>query len=718
MLAACATSSMGQSPSSASDYAAAQADIARLTAQANQHPLLMPWTGPHGGVPPWDHADPALVPEALEVGIALQTAEINAIAHNPAAPTFENTMEALQNAGRHLDRATTIFAIMTDNVSTPEIQQLEADWYPRLTASFNAIIFNRALFERIDNLYQRRASLGLTAEQMRVLERSHDQFVRAGAALNVEQQARLGAINEELSSKFADFGRRLLADENTAIFITSERDLAGLPQNMRDAYAAAAAERGHPGQWAVVNTRSSVDPFLTFSENRRLREQVWNAFKNRGDNGDANDTNAVIADILRLRAERAAILGFPTHAHLRMADTMAQEPENAQELMMRVWPAAVARVREEVADMQAIADRQGANITIEPWDYLYYAEQVRRDRYNLDQNELRPYFELNNMIEASFYMANQLYGLSFREITGAVPVFEPSVRVWEVTDRDGSYVGLFYGDYFARAGKRSGAWATGYQGHETFTGREVFPIMSNNNNFVRGAADQPVLISLDDAETLFHEFGHAIHGLVSEVNYPALAGTPRDYVEFPSQVHEHWVLTRPILDRFARHYQTGEPMPQELVERVHNAATFNQGYATVEYLSSALVDMALHNRAEPITDVDAFERETLAAIGMPDEIAMRHRLPQFGHLFSSDAYSAGYYSYLWSEVMDADTWEYFQSTGNVFDPTVAAGMRDIILAEGNSSDRLEAYRRFRGRDPDVNALLRVRGFPTGEDEQR
>jgi peptidyl-dipeptidase Dcp len=622
-------------------------------------------------------------------------------------------MVPMQDSGRHLDRALTIFGVMTDNVSNEQIQAVEAEWSPRITAAYNAITFNRALFNRINDLYERRATLGLTAEQLRLLERSHNQFVRAGAAATPEQQARLGAINEELSTKFADFGRRLLADENTAIFITNRRDLAGLPQNIVDALARAATERGREGQWAVVNTRSSVDPFLTFSTNRALRQQVWTAFKNRGDNGDANDTNAVIADILRLRAERAQILGFPTHAHLRMADTMAGTPERAQELMMRVWPAAVARVHEEVADMQAIANRQRANITIEPWDYNFYAEQVRRDRYNLDQNEVREYFVLDNMVEGAFYMANQLYGLSFREITGTVPVFEPSVRVFEVTDRDGSYQGLFYLDNFARTGKRSGAWANGYQGHETFTGRTITPITSNNNNFVRGG-DGPILISLDDAETLFHEFGHALHGLLSEVNYPGLAGTPRDYVEYPSQVHEHWVLSRPILDRFARHYRTNQPMPQALVDRINNASTFNQGYATVEYLSSALVDMSLHNRAEAITDVDAFERDTLASLNMPRELAMRHRLPQFGHLFSSDSYSAGYYSYLWSETMDADTWEMFEASGNVFDPTAAAGMRNIILAPGNTTDRAEAYRQFRGRDPDVNALLRTRGFPTGD----
>ena len=713
MLAACATAPTGD-PVAQAAYQTAQSEVSRLTEQANQDPLLKPWTGQYGGVPPWDQARVENLAPALDLGVRLQEAEIQVIANNPAAPTFENTIAAMQNAGRHVDRAQTIFGVMTDNMSNPEVQAVEAEWSPRLTAAYNAITFNRALYQRIDTLYQGRANLGLDAHQLRLLERTHDQFVRAGAAATPEQQARLGAINEELSTKFADFGRRLLADESTAIFITNRRDLAGLPQNIIDSLAAAATERGHAGQWAVVNTRSSVDPFLQFSSNRPLRQQVWTAFKNRGDNGDANDTNQVIADILRLRAERAQILGFPTHANLRMADTMALSPDRAQDLMMRVWPAAVARVHEEVRDMQAIADRQHANITIEPWDYNYYAEQVRRDRYNLDQNELRPYFELNNMINASFYMANQLYGMSFREITGAVPVFEPSVRVWEVTDRDGSYLGLFYGDYFARTGKRSGAWMNTYRSHETFNGPEITPIASNNNNFVRGAPGEPVLISLDDAETLFHEFGHAIHYLVSTVDYPGLGNVPRDYVEYPSQVHEHWVLTRPILDRFARHYQTGQPMPQALVDRVHNASTFNQGYATVEYLSSALVDMALHNRAQPVTDVDAFERETLTSLGMPREIAMRHRLPQFGHLFSSDAYSAGYYSYLWSEVMDADTWEMFESTGNVFDPAVAAGMRNIILAPGNTTDRAEAYRQFRGRDPDVNALLRVRGFPTGE----
>jgi peptidyl-dipeptidase Dcp len=714
-IAGCQTSSTGshgtETASAATPYQNAQAEVARLTNLASQNVLAAPWTGPYGGVPPFDHADPAAMPAALQLAIDLQAAEINAIAANPAPATFDNTIGALQDSGRALDRVNTVFHVMTGSESNAAWQALDAEWSPKLTAAYNAITFNHGLYQRIDDLYQRRAGLNLSAEQLRLLERTHDQFVRAGAAATPEQQARLGQINQELSGKFAEFNRRLLADENTATFITDRRDLVGLPQNIVDQLAQAAVDRQHPGQWAVVNTRSSVDPFLTFSANRALRQTIWTKFKSRGDNGDANDTNQIIRDIVRLRAERAHLLGFPDHAHYRMADTMAQDPAKAMDLMMRVWRPAVQRVHEEVRDMQAIANREHAHITIEPWDYLYYAEKVRKARYDLDQNQLRPYFELNNMIQASFYMAEQLYGLHFTEITGTVPTFNADVRVWRVNDRDGSYVGLFYGDYFARPGKRSGAWTSGYQGHETFTGHTVTPIMSNNNNFVHGAPGQPILISLDDARTLFHEFGHAIHGLVSRVNYPGLGGTPRDYVEYPSQVHEHWVLTRPILDRFALNYQTHQPMPQALVDRVHRSETFNQGYETVEYLAAAIVDMKLHLIPDGNVDPDAFERQTLQEIGMPHEIAMRHRLPQFSHLFASDAYSAGYYSYLWSNVMEADTWEMFEQSGNVFDPTIAAGMRNIILAPGNTTDRAEAYRQFRGRDPDVNALLRVRGFP-------
>ena len=693
-------------------HAAARAEVARLTTEADKNPLLAAWTGPYGGVPPWDKIKSDRFPAAFATGVALRAAEVDVIANNPEPPTFANTYAALDDAGRHLDRAETLFSVMTTSLNEKDVQAVDREWSPKLTAATDAIIFNPKLFARMDAVYQARTSAGLTAEQQRLVEEVYDRFVRAGAKLTPEQKKQMGRINQELSVLFSDFSNRVLDDENTWVVLEAKQDLDGLPESLVAAYKAAADERKLAGKWVVVNTRSSVDPFLTFSKRRDLREKVWKAFKNRGDNGGKTDTNELIVKIVGLRAERAALLGYPSHAHWRMANTMAKDPAKADELMLRVWPAAVARVKQEVADMQKIAKREGAKITIEPWDYLYYAEKVRKQKYALDQDQLKPYFELNNMIAGSFFMAEKLYDLSFTEITGKVPVFHPDVRVWEVKDKStGKYRGLFYGDYFARANKRSGAWASGYQGHETFTGKEITPITSNNNNFVRGAPGEPVLISLDDAETLFHEFGHALHGLLSEVNYPSLAGTPRDFVEYPSQVHEMWVMSKPILEKYALHYKTKKPMPKALIKKVFASEQFNQGYGTVEYLTSAILDMKMHMMKDKLTDPKAFERDTLAAIGAPKEIALRHRLPQFLHLFSSDSYSAGYYSYLWSEVMDADTREAFVEAKDVFHPATAKKLRDYILAPGNSTDRSEAYRQFRGRDPDVKALMRKRGFP-------
>jgi peptidyl-dipeptidase Dcp len=686
--------------------APAQSSAAALAA----NPAFAPWTGPYEGVPPWDKLQPEHFPPAFAQAIANRRAEYEKIASNPAKPTFDNTIGAMQRAGRDLQRVNALFGVMTSNVTTPAYQALDKEWSPKLAAASDEITFNQPLFRRIEAVYQQRATLN--PEQARLTERIYDSFVRQGAKLNTEQKAQLGQYNQQLATLFSDFSAKVLADENTFIVIDSEADLAGLSDSQKASAKAAADKRNLSGKWVIVNTRSSVDPFLTFSSNRALREKVWKAFKNRGDNGDANDTNAVIAQIVKLRADRAKLLGFETHAHWRMQDTMAKDPQKATDLMLTVWKPTVARVKEEVADMQAIAAKEGANITIEPWDYLYYAEKVRKDRYDLDQNELKPYFALENMIQASYWAAEQLYGITFTEITGKVPVFNPDVRVWEVRDKGtNAYRGLFYRDDFAAPGKRSGAWATTYRSHETFDGKRT-PLSSNNNNFVRGAPGEPVLISLDDAETLFHEFGHALHSLLSEVNYPGLSGTPRDYVEYPSQVNEYWVLTRPVLDRFAKHYETGQPMPAELLKKVEAASKFNQGYDTAEYLSSAIVDMKLHLVADGVVDPDKFEREALAEIGMPRELAMRHRLPQFNHLFSSDAYSAGYYSYLWSDTMAADSQKAFQETGDPFHPETAAKMRKYILAPGNSTDRAEAYRQFRGRDPDIKALLEKRGFPT------
>jgi len=680
-----------------------------LATQTN--PLLAPWSGPFGGVPPWDQGTPERYKTAMDVAIAEQRTDYAAIVSNPAPASFENTFLPMERAGRTLDRVARMFSVMTGNLNTPEIQALNREIAPKLAAARDEIIFNEQLFRRIETVYVARQSSGLTAEQQRLVERTYDAYVRSGARLNPEEKKRLAAINQELAGLFAEFSEKVLADENAWVVLETQADLDGLPDSLVASAAVAAEERGLEGRWVIVNTRSSADPFLTFSTRRDLREKVWRAFVNRGDNGNANDTNATIHTIVNLRAERAALLGYPSHAHWRMADTMAKDPAKAQALMMRVWPAAVARAHEEVADMQALAKQSGASITIEPWDYHFFAEKVRKAHYDLDQAEIKPYFELNNMINAAFWSAEQLYGISFAEITGQVPVFHPDVSVWVVTDKaSGAHIGLFYGDYFARQGKRSGAWAFSYRSVERFEGA-VTPLVSNNNNFVKAAPGEPALISLDDATTLFHEFGHALHALLSEVNYPGLATTPRDFVEYPSQVNEHWVLTRPVLDRFARHYKTGEPMPQALLDKIKASEKFNQGFSVVEYLSSAIVDMDLHLRADGDIHPDAFEREDLQRIGMPREIVMRHRLPQFSHLFSSDAYSAGYYSYLWSEVMDADTWQAFEESGNPFDPATAARLRKYILAPGNSTDRAEAFRSFRGRDPDVNAYLKEHGFP-------
>jgi len=684
------------------------AQTGTVAAPAAANPLLADWTGPYGGVPPWDKVSPDLFPAAFAASLAERAADYRKIADNPAAPTFANTFVPMQLAGQRYGRVMPLFGVMTGNMNNPAYQALDREWSPKFAAASDAITFDPRLFARIEAVYEARARLD--PQQQRLVTRTYDSYVRQGARLNAAQKAQLSAYNQELASAFSDFSRRLLADENTAIVITDEAQLAGIPDSVKAVAKAAATERGQPG-WAIVNTRSAVDPVLTFATDRALREKVWRAFVDRGDNGDANDTNATIAKIVKLRADRAHLLGFRTHADWRMQDTMAKTPAAAMDLMMRVWPAARARVAEEVRDMQAIADKTGSNITIEPWDYRFYQEQVRKSRYDLDQAQLKPYFELDNIIQGSLYAANRLYGLNFREITGTVPVFEPNMRVWHVTDRAGKEVGLFYRDDFARSGKRSGAWANTYRGQRRLAPAQTV-LSSNNNNFARGAKGEPILISLDDAQTLFHEFGHAIHAMLQDVTYPGLAGTPRDFVEYPSQVNEHWLLTRDVLDKYARHYQTGAPMPQALLDKIEASKTFNQGFATTEYLSSAIVDMKLHTIADGIVDPDSFERATLTEIGMPKELVMRHRLPQFNHLFSSDSYSAGYYSYLWSETMDADTFAAFEEAGSPWDKATADRFAKILLSTGNETDRAAAYRAFRGRDPDVNALLAKRGFAT------
>ena len=679
------------------------------------NPLLAPWTGPFGGVPPFDEARVEHLKPALEAGMAEQLASLDRIASDPAAPTFENTIAAMERSGRTLRRVYTVYGVYSSTLNDDAVQAVEREMAPKLAEFSDRITQNQPLFERIAAVYDARGKSGLTPEQQRLTWVTYTDFVLAGAKVtDPAAKKRLSEINQRLATLYTKFGQNVLADENEGmLLIESEADLAGLPESVREGAAQVAESRGKKGAWVIANTRSSVEPFLTYSDRRELREKVWRMFVSRGDNGGATDNNATISEILKLRAERAKLLGYPTHAHWRLENAMARTPERAMRLMEAVWPPAVARVREEVADMQAVADKEGADIRIEPWDYRYYAEKVRKAKYDLDENEIRPYMQLENLREGMFYMARELLGFNFRPVDPAkVPVYHPDVRVWEVTDPAGTLVGLWYFDPYARKGKRSGAWMNAYREQERFDG-DVKTIVSNNSNFVKGKPGEPVLVSWDDARTLFHEFGHALHGLSSNVQYPSLSGTAvaRDYVEFPSQVLEHWLPTPEVLNRYALHYETGKPIPQELVEKIKRAEKFNQGFKTVEYLSSALIDMKLHLAGDVTIDPDRFERETLSALGMPSEIVMRHRTPQFNHVFAGDGYSAGYYSYLWSDTLTADAWEAFTEAGGPWDKAVARRLKDNVLSVGNTIDPADGYRAFRGRDAGIDALMRKRGFP-------
>lgn len=680
------------------------------------NPLLARWAGPYGGVPAFDKVRVEDFKPALEAAMAENLAEVDHIVTNPKAATFENTIVALERSGQTLMRVSTYYSIWSSTMDLEAFQAVEQEMAPKLAAFDDKIYQNAALFKRIEAVYNSPAKAKLNAEQQRLAWKDYSDFVHAGAKLDAEPKARVAAINERLATLYTTFSQNLLADEeNYVLYLKTEADLAGLPDSIRAGASAAAEDKGHKGEWAILNTRSSAEPFLTYSTRRDLREQVWRTFVSRGDNNDAHDNKKLITEILALRAERAKLLGFPTHAHYQLDEEMAKKPENALKVMMQVWPAAVARVHEEVADMQAIADKEGADkegagVKIAPWDYRYYAEKVRKAKYDLDLNDVKPYLQLDKLREGMFWVAGQLYGFQFIEVHN-VPTITPDIRVWEVKGADGKYVGLWYLDPYARAGKSSGAWMNEYRAQQRLDGT-IAPIVSNNTNFVRGKPGEPILVSWDDAVTLFHEFGHALHGLNSSVTYPGLAGTnvPRDFVEFPSQLNEHWLMTPEVLSRFCLHYQTGKPLPQDLIDKIQKAKTFNQGFMTVEYLSAAIVDMKLHLAGSEPIDPDAFEKKTLAEIGMPAEIVMRHRTPQFQHIFAGDGYSAGYYSYLWSAVLDEDAYQAFEEAGGPYDKAVAKRYHDNIVSVGNTIDPAEAYRKFRGRDPKVEALLKARGF--------
>ncbi len=686
-------------------------------ATTNQSELLKPWTGPYGGVPPWDKVKPEEFVDAIATAIEMAKADVSQIADNTDPPTFENTMLAMEQAARTLTRVQAMFFVHESNLNVGPLPEIQKIVMPMLAEYEDSIVQNERLFARISQLYESDAKQKLTHAEQRLLDDKYKSYARRGARLNSEQKQRLSAINQRLASLFAEFSQNVLADEEIYVtFISDKAGLAGLPESLVGAMAQAAIDakaKGskETGTWAITNTRSSVEPFLTYAENRVLREKVWRIFANRGDNNDKYDNKKIVTEILSLRAERAKLLGFQSHAHWRLEPQMAKTPAAAMDLMMKVWPKAVARVNEEVADMQKIADAAGHKIVIEPWDYRFYAEKVRKAKYDLDFNEVKPYLQLDKLRDAMHWCAQEVYGLRFKPVQG-IPVFHPDVTVWEVLDANGKHVGLWYFDPFARAGKRSGAWMTEYRTQENLK-EWITPIVSNNSNFIKGRPGEPVLISWDDAVTLFHEFGHALHGLLSKVQCPSQAGTnvARDYVEFPSQVNEHWLTTPEVLAKFAVHFKTGAAMPAAIVKKIEEAATFNQGFSTVEYLSSAILDMKMHLITDVKIDPAEFERKALAELGMPREMIMRHRIPQFSHLFADDGYSAGYYSYLWSDTLTADAAEAFIEAGGFFNPETCKKLHDYVFSIGDTIDAAEGFRLFRGRDVDTRALLRKRGFP-------
>ena len=677
---------------------------------ADNNPLLQTWTAPFAA-PPFAAIKPEHFGPAIEAAMRLHDGEIDAIASDPAAPTFANTIEAMERAGRKLVDVGSVFWNLTGSNTNDALQALEREWSPKYAAHYTNISTNAALFARVDTLFAQIDSLGLTAEQRRLLDKSYKGFVRSGAKLEGAARDRYRQLSQARAKLTTAFGQNVLADEKAyTLVLEGEADLAGLPAFLREAAAGAAEERGQNGKYVITLSRSLIEPFLTFSTRRDLREQAWKAWVMRGENGGASDNRQAITDLTRLRIEVANLLGYKTHADFTLKETMAKTPARVLELLDRVWTPGVKRAHDEIAKLQAMAAKEGANLEIEPWDWRYYSEKVRAAEYDLDETEIKPYLPLDRMIEAAFYTATQLFGVTFKERTD-VPVYHSDVRAFEVTDKSGRHVGLFYGDYYARPSKRSGAWMSAYRRQDKLDG-ERRPIIVNVMNFAKPGAGEPTLLSFDDARTLFHEFGHGLHGLLSDVTYPSLACTAvvRDFVELPSQLFEHWLGTPEIMSRFARHAKTGEPMPQALMDKLKAARTFNQGFETVAFLGSAIVDMDFHT-LEKADNLDplALEASTLARIGMPRQVGMRHRSTHFQHIFSG-GYSAGYYSYLWSEVLDADAFTAFEETGNVFDPGTADKLKRFVYSAGGLRQEDEAYTLFRGRLPTVDGLLKKRGL--------
>lgn len=680
----------------------------RSTAKTSSNPLLQPWRTLFG-IAPFNKIETEHFEPALKTAFTAHRREIAAIANNPAKPTFANTILAMEKSGRELERVARVFSNLEATDCTEELASVARTMSPRFAAHESAILLDSKLFRRVDDLYARRDKLDLDPEALRLLERTHLNFVRAGAELKPAGRKRVGAIKERLASLVTQFMQNVLKDEQTwHLVLIGERDLAGLPDGFRASAARAAEERGLTGKHVITLARSSVEGFLTFSARKDLREEAFNAWVRRGANGGDTDNRGILAEVVSLRQEYANLLGYDTFAEFALSDTMAKTPAAVNQLLGEVWGYALRKVGEEKEALAAAARADGTNAAIAAADWRYYAEKVRKQRYDLDEAELRPYLQLDQIIAAAFDCANRLFGLSFTALDD-LPRYHSDVRAWEVTNRRGEHVGLFLGDYFARPSKRSGAWMSSFRGQHKL-GKGSRPIIVNVMNFAKGAEGEPALLSFDDARTLFHEFGHGLHGLLSDVTYPSLWGTSvsRDFVELPSQLYEHWLAQPDVLTRFARHYKTGKPMPARVLKKLKAARNFNQGFATVEFTASALADMKLYAATPPPADVDKFEAEVLGDIEMPAEIVMRHRLPHFMHIVSG--YAAGYYSYMWSEVMDADAFAAFEEAGDIFDRKTADRLKRYIYSAGNMRDPEAAYVKFRGRPPAVEGLLKNRGF--------
>ena len=677
------------------------------------NPMLKPWEGAYQGIPAFDRVEVADVKPAMLKAMELSLEEMEAIASNSEPPTFENTIEEMERSGAPLDRAFAYYGVFRSNLSSPEFREVQSELAPLFSEFQSKITQNEALFQRVKTIYKNSKDEPLPADQQRVVELTYQSFAMSGANLDAEKKKRYAEINKELSTLYTNFSNNVLHDEENYVTYLTEDQLDGLPDAFIKSAARIADSKDRAGEYAVTNTRSSMDPFLTYSTVRELRKQVWTNYYSRGDNNDEYDNKDIIAQILKLRKERVGLLGYDNFAQWRLQNRMAKNPENALALMEAVWPAAIARVAEEVEDMQQVATANGDNITIAPWDYRYYAEKVRKAKYDLDSDEVKQYLQMDKLTDAMHYVAGRLFGYVFSPVPeGTVPVFHEDVKVWEVTDKDsGDHIGLWYLDPYAREGKRSGAWATTYRSYSTFDGKKNV-LASNNSNFVKPAPGEALLISWDDATTFFHEFGHALHFFASNVKYPTLNGGVRDYTEFQSQLLERWLATDEVIDRFLVHQKTGEPMPESLVLKIKKAATFNQGFATTEYLASALMDMKLHLADPTQIDVKAFERKTLADLKMPKELPMRHRTPHFGHVFSGEGYATAYYGYMWADVITADASEAFrEAPGGFYDEEMANKLVAYLFAPRNSIDPAEAYRMFRGRDASIDALMRARGFP-------